>query len=161
MADNKMKIGAMSACRVVECQKLSFNASCPTRGLTEVLPMTPNVAELKLFVGIGKLWVVEEVERLSPKLHTGARSGHRSATVLVTEQSGFSRMSHSIARDPGRPQRHFGNLYKWCSEHLETGPYQRQPETSLQMLHARINSVSERVGPACSGRSGTRRPGHA
>jgi hypothetical protein len=75
MADNKMKIGAMSACRVVECQKLSFNASCPTRGLTEVLPMTPNVAELKLFVGIGKLWVVEEVERLSPKLHTGARSG--------------------------------------------------------------------------------------
>ncbi len=38
--------------RQIEDQNESFNASCTTRGLTAVLPMTPNVGEVKLVSGL-------------------------------------------------------------------------------------------------------------
>src|SRR5271154_5890511 len=86
-ADNEMKIGSRSVCRVVDRQKVSFTTSCPTRGLTEVLPMTPKVAELKLLSGSANCGWLKRLKNSALNCTPVPVRGHRSATVLVMETS--------------------------------------------------------------------------
>lgn len=58
-------------CPPLSVQKLNFSANCPTLGLTEVLLMTPKVAELKLLSGSAN-WMIEHIEKLSAKLQAAA-----------------------------------------------------------------------------------------